>query len=316
MLQNQQHLQNREQQGYETQAAGTAALMNTAQGKGPNPALSQLQAATDQNNRAAASQIASTRGINPATAARLGAQQAGQMNQQAANQAATLSAQQQLSAQNALVNAGTQQQNLSQQAMANQNAAVAGLAKGDQAAQYGMAAGVAKGLSNVFGGLFAEGGMVGVPEIPTPQVSASAGMSYLMSMGAPQASEIGNDPFTKAFSEDKKSGGSSGGAGGLSQMLGGAGGGLKGLGALVGLPGLAHGGPVTTPELTREKKVVPGKAVAKGDSYANDKVPAILSPGEIVLPRTVVNSPNAPEEAAKFVAALLAKKNHGPKKRK
>jgi hypothetical protein len=45
------------------------------------------------------------------------------------------------------------------------------------------------------------------------------------------------------------------------------------------------------------------------DNKKNDTVPAMLSPGEIVLPRSIVNSPNAPLAAAKFVEALLSKKD-------
>lgn len=53
------------------------------------------------------------------------------------------------------------------------------------------------------------------------------------------------------------------------------------------------------------------KATVKGNSYDNDKIPALLSEGEIVLPREVTQHPNAPEMAAKFVAATLAKKKQG-----
>ena len=53
---------------------------------------------------------------------------------------------------------------------------------------------------------------------------------------------------------------------------------------------------------------VPGKAEVKGDSLKNDKVPAVLSPGEVVIPRSVMNSKDPAAEAAKFVAAVLAKK--------
>ena len=35
----------------------------------------------------------------------------------------------------------------------------------------------------------------------------------------------------------------------------------------------------------------------------------MLSPGEIVIPRSIVNSPNPPAAAAEFVQALLANKD-------
>lgn len=52
---------------------------------------------------------------------------------------------------------------------------------------------------------------------------------------------------------------------------------------------------------------VPGEAEVAGDSYANDKVPAMLSPKEIVLPRSVTLSDDAPARAAEFVAAVKAR---------
>lgn len=56
--------------------------------------------------------------------------------------------------------------------------------------------------------------------------------------------------------------------------------------------GLARGG------------AVPGRAPVPGDSPRNDTVPARLSPGEIVLPRSVAQAEDAPERAAAFVKAL------------
>jgi hypothetical protein len=49
--------------------------------------------------------------------------------------------------------------------------------------------------------------------------------------------------------------------------------------------------------------------LTKMDNEKNDTVPAMLSPGEIVLPRSIVSSPNAPVAAAKFVEALLANRD-------
>lgn len=54
-----------------------------------------------------------------------------------------------------------------------------------------------------------------------------------------------------------------------------------------------------------EKKLVPG------DSPKNDVVPAMLSPKEIVIPRSITMGKNAPERAAKFVAHCLAKEGNG-----
>lgn len=56
---------------------------------------------------------------------------------------------------------------------------------------------------------------------------------------------------------------------------------------------------------------VPGRAQVQGDSLRNDKVPAVLSPGEIVIPRSVLQSSNPALAAAHFVEQEMAK--HGKK---
>lgn len=50
-----------------------------------------------------------------------------------------------------------------------------------------------------------------------------------------------------------------------------------------------------------------GKASVKGDSLKNDTVPAMLSPGEVVIPRHVMESDDPVSNAAKFVQAVMAK---------
>ena len=50
------------------------------------------------------------------------------------------------------------------------------------------------------------------------------------------------------------------------------------------------------------------KAVAKGNNYSNDKIPAVLSEHEIVLPRSVTLSKDPVRESAKFVAKVIAKR--------
>jgi hypothetical protein len=58
---------------------------------------------------------------------------------------------------------------------------------------------------------------------------------------------------------------------------------------------------------------IPGKAKFKGDTRSNDTVPALLSPGEIVLPRTVAQAEDAPEKAKDFVSAIKKQKRPSPK---
>jgi hypothetical protein len=54
-----------------------------------------------------------------------------------------------------------------------------------------------------------------------------------------------------------------------------------------------------------------GKANVPGDSSQNDTVPAMLSPGEIVIPRSVAHDP---EKAKEFIDHLLKEKDGGKKK--
>lgn len=53
---------------------------------------------------------------------------------------------------------------------------------------------------------------------------------------------------------------------------------------------------------------VPGKAKVGGDSLKNDTVPARLSPGEVIIPRSIMNSKDPPKAAAKMVRDIIAKK--------
>lgn len=53
---------------------------------------------------------------------------------------------------------------------------------------------------------------------------------------------------------------------------------------------------------------VPGSAAHPGDNYANDKVPAMLSPGEVVVPRSVIA--DGPKAAAHFVEQASKDKNY------
>lgn len=69
--------------------------------------------------------------------------------------------------------------------------------------------------------------------------------------------------------------------------------------------GFAQGG--------EEPFVVPGKARFPGrNDPRNDTVPAELTPGEGVLPLSVMEAPDAPRRAAEFVAAIKAKHQQGP----
>ncbi len=53
---------------------------------------------------------------------------------------------------------------------------------------------------------------------------------------------------------------------------------------------------------------IKGRAQYSGDTRSNDTVPALLSPGEIVLPRSVAQDEDAPEKSKKFVEAIKKQK--------
>jgi hypothetical protein len=69
----------------------------------------------------------------------------------------------------------------------------------------------------------------------------------------------------------------------------------------------ATGGPV-------DAKSPDQKAEKQGNSYDNDKIPAMLSEGEVVIPRDVMQSEDPIKAATDFVAGVIAKRgNNKPK---
>lgn len=263
-------------------------LLAQSQGQGPNPAASMLTSAQGQNAAQAAGVYANNRAINPALAARQSSMIQAQGNQTAANTAATLRAQQQLAAQGQLAQ---QQQNL-----AGNNLAAQGQLLGANAAQntnqvqnYGQAQGinaqiaqnnsnaVNKTTGSMLGGassllaLLNKGGMVkgyaNGGDVDDPSHPSDQIENYGSSAPVPIP-----DLSKNQSADDKK------------------GGGLPGLSSLTSM--MKSGGKVQ------------GKADVKGDSVKNDTVPALLSPGEIVVPRT---SASDPEKAKEFIDHIMKK---------
>ena len=131
------------------------------------------------------------------------------------------------------------------------------------------------------------------------QILASSGVPNYMPSYTAGGANIG-----------KSGGGSSGGIG-------------AGIGALAAL---AHGGKVPshlshiaqiyhpnfntkgTTHLKARGGPVPGKAKVAGDSPKNDTVKTMLSPGEVVIPRSIMESEDPVKMASKFVANELAKR--------
>lgn len=278
-------------------------LQNQQNGQGPSPAQMQLNQATGQNVANQAALMASQRGAsaNPGAIGRNAAEQGAAIQQNAVGQGATLGAQQQIAAQQLLAQNQAAQANLygqqgnlitGEQSAANN---LFGSAAGAQNTQnsnliqnYNMMQGLnqntasqnAAATNSTLGGLLggggsamsmlSRGGKVAAPHHYFADGGMSEGDSAPVSFMAPPA-------------PPPSSGGGSGGGGG-------GGGGIMALAAL-----LKSGGDV------------PGRASVKGDSYSNDTVPAMLSPGEAVIPRSVMNSGDAPEKAKEFIEQLQQK---------
>lgn len=148
-----------------------------------------------------------------------------------------------------------------------------------------------KSVKDLYHPHMADGGSVQVPNLMTPQDNSPATGSFLSSpqflgflqglMSGGQGSNSNtNVPTTPV------TGATSGAA----------------AGSAIGL--MACGGSVK--DLKSGGKV-PGKAKVKGDSYKNDVVDAKVSPGEIVIPRSVIQSEDPAGNAAKFVTQIINK---------
>lgn len=307
-----------------------------SQGQGPSLANQQLQAGTQANIRSAMAQGTTGYGVNPALAQRNILQAAGTANQQAAQQAAMNRTQEQLNAQQQLaglanqgrtsdIGMATTNADLSQQAgLANQQSQLTTNNQQNQMTQFldsgqntinqnnaasqqayqQLKANQASGVNSVnedayksasanrgnmvskIGqavGSLAHGGIVGMAaggvadQTNTGPLSHFSGQAYGDSGDTPK--KKADDPITAASSE-ATAGGGDGGDEPPSSMT-------------------AFGG-----------ELVPGKAKVAGDSLQNDTVLRRLSPGEIVLPRTVAKHALANEDSdvlKNFISGLKEK---------
>lgn len=300
-----------------------------SQGQGPNPAQQMLSNQTGQNVAQQAALMGSQRGAssNAGMIARQAGQQGGAIQQNATGQAALLQAQQQMAAQQALgglygqmgnqnlqfqannsnlfgtaagANYNQVQQHLAAQQMQSQinqnnadtaNNALKGLASGSGAAA-SMAGGIQGGNSQQGGG---GGGSVGGGG---GGAGAMAGMMFGMAQGGqvPQQAPMPQMMPTQAMPSM-----------GPQSFAG------KFLSGMAPMPsgqqfstGMADSAPALTQHIARLSagSYVPGRANVGGDSKQNDTVPAMLSPGEIVIPRSMANDP---DKAAAFARQIVMK---------
>lgn len=300
-------------------------LQGIASGAGPNPAQIQLQQGTNRAIQQNTGMLASQKGISPALAQRLAAQNAAQMSQMAAGQGAALGAQQQMNAINGLSSQALGNQNILQNALAswnnnqvgmqsNLNNTNAQVTSANSAQRGQMMGGLMQGAGAGLVALAAQGGEAcSLPRMADGGV-ATADWGFRSSPGDSGPSSFAGQYLNNSLQQ---------GAGSLSTGLVNYASSMGGDGSDSGGAGAGPTGNDTpgsgvgsyTNQAATDKAipfrrggpVVPGKAAVKGDSLKNDTVPAMLSPKEIVLPRSVTMHPNAPQKAAEFVAAVQAK---------
>lgn len=309
-------------QGQQQTLANT--LQSEANGGGPNPAQEQYKANLNSATQQAAGTIASTKGLSPALAARIVAQSQGSAGQNAASSAAQLQAQQQLSAQQQLAAQQTAMAGTAQ-ARSGVYGSIAGENLQQQANNTGLmgASSQAQNANNVLNAQnqeWQQNTNLGIGES-----NAKATESYDENITDAGMGAIGGG--AGAAAKGMSSGGSAGGGGG-GYLSAGAGDGYAKGGVVGPNPtshdfqlGLAKGGQVDDPmwrngyaaALMAVGGKVPGRAAVQGDSLKNDRVQCVLSPQEIVLPRSVSMAENAPDKAAEFVAALMKHSKSGPK---
>ena len=306
-------------QGLASQAALTQALQNEANGAGPNPAQAQLAQATGQNVNQQAALAAGQRGAsqNVGLLAREVGQQGAGIQQAAAGQAATLGAQQQLAAQQQLQNLAGQQVGQAQQGIgvanqaaqqnqnallgslgqfntnqvqnvASQNAANASIANNNANNSAGALGGLLNGAGgalagNLFGGGGASAGAAtGVTAGTQSLIDQFGGLALAAAKGGeiPAQNILAQALSKKSFPDHMRA---------MAQIYH-----PKVMKMYCG--GMAEGA------------VVPGEPDHPGKNLeSQDKVPAMLTPKEIVLPLTVTQAKNPGEAAKAFVENIKGK---------
>lgn len=284
------------------------ALGQQMQGQGPSVANAQLQQALQQQQAQGAATAASQRGVNPALAMRTAMEQQGQNTQAAAQASGIGRANEAMQARGMLGNTlqgmmgsqlqaqqlGTEQQQMGLQAQeANQAANLKAQAMTKQAGQ--QAAGKLYGGIEGYGDMISSIGSMGMAGGGVVKNYAAGGSTdpFYSDLSIPKDNEVpGSDK------KDKDSG--SNPLSSVGKILGGSGGGM-------GMMAMNQGGKARD---FRSGGHVPGKAKVSGDSLKNDTVPAMLSPGELVIPRSKAGSPDA---AAEFARALIMGKKKGRK---
>jgi hypothetical protein len=291
------------------QGAYASYLNNQMNGQGPSLAANMLKGAQDQAAGNASSMAAGRRGVNPAMALRQAQYAMAGSNQGAANAAANARVQEQMGSENMYGNQLTTQQNQNldmqranqvadlQAGMSNQNAQNqanqinAGIAMDNTKTNNQVTGGVLSGISGAlgFGSSKAHGGFI--------KHLASGGFA---DMGTDNPNPYGGkNPYADSFKFKMPS------FGGLSgeKLAGGP------MDAAGGGDALSELGPAAL--LASKGGKIPGKANVKGDSLKNDVVPTMLSPDELVIPRSVSTSPEFIKKLEAIVSDMPGKGPQG-----
>lgn len=258
------------------------ALRAQAEGRAPSLAQMQFQRGLEASQAAIQSQLASARGLSPAQAQRIAARQQAALGASGAAQSSEMRLREQMASQAALANLLAQ----SRQGALGGYQTAAELAARERALRAEIASGI-QTRDFQRNQQFIQGLLGMIPY-------AGAGLAKMFQSQKP-STESPFDPSSFYGRSDVQSAmqklpeSESGFSGSWSQEQQDA------------FSKLARGSEV------------PGKAKYRGDTRSNDTVPAMLSPGEIVLPRSVAQSPDAPDKAKRFVEAIKTKKKPSPK---
>lgn len=255
---------------YQQQQGLAGQLQQQAAGQGPSVSQTLLNQALQQQQGSAASMAAGQRGINSGLAMRQALQAQGAAGAQATAQGIAGRQQEQLNAQGQLGGLYN--------SMGNQQLQQQGIYTDSNKYAQGINAQVAQNNANAVNK--AEGGLFnGLGGMASKFLNKGGMVKRFSDGGSVGMPDLNNSSALK--SDDSSSGGSSGGMGGAA--------------SLAGLLALASNGGK-----------IGGKAPVSGDSPKNDVVPAMLSPGEIVIPRSKASDP---EMAKEFIEHLMGSKN-------
>lgn len=255
------------------------------------------QAAANQANVMAGQQIAGTQANTQAQMANLGAQQGAQ----AAYNSAVTSGQGSVNAANAgLATTAMQGQQGLAGGVLNGAGAVMGLAGGGEVQHYDVGGTVAPAIVPA---AIAPIGATPPPAQPMPQTAPPPGPSssfgqFLKGWGSSmeaQSPSEGDKPISNMGGQSMNAGASNLGKGIASRAKG------------VPMDQMSKGGLAAKGGHVKAKSESQ-KPVKAGDSLSNDKVPAMLSEGEIVIPRSVATSKDPVRASADFVQKVLAKR--------